>query len=107
MKKLIVPFVVLSSAAYGAANQKEAFHVDFVGASANTNTIFINTVESSALTSCSDNKSFRLPIDHVLAKIVVNMGMAAKTTGMRVEFIFDPTQCLSGGTEIGVVKLVD
>ena len=84
MKKSLCLFVLVlfSSGAYPAQGN---FTIKSIGASNNTNTVFIETAESAnESTTCSNKKLFRLPYDDQHADKLFSLALAAQAQDKKI-----------------------
>ncbi len=104
MKYLVLALVFLSSLSF--AGVEETFTVKNVGASNNTNTVFIDTVEQATASSCANTVHFKLPLNDKLADKFYSAALMAKASGQKIAISYEPDACISGGILPAVFKIV-
>ncbi|WP_054113241.1 hypothetical protein [Marinagarivorans algicola] len=104
MKRLTLPLIFLSSLSF--AGIEETFTIKNVGASNNTNTVFIDTVEQATGSSCTNTVHFKLPLDDKLAGKFYSAALMAKASGQKIALTYEPNACISGGILPTVFKIV-
>lgn len=81
------------------------FTVDTIGVSNNTNTIFIETVESIPGSNCPVKNLFRLPDTDKQADRLFSLAMAAQAQGKKLTLGYNANDCLGSGSLVTVFKL--
>lgn len=81
------------------------FSIHTIGASNNSNTIFIETVEDITGSTCSNKRLIRLPDTDKQADRLYSMALAAKLAGKRITVNYDYDGCFDNGTLVQAFRL--
>jgi len=84
----------------GAAEQD--FTIVSVGVSNNTNSVFINTLEDSIDSTCTNKKLARMPLNDESADRLLSVALSAQAQGKKISMHVSKTDCLSNGAIVKV-----
>lgn len=104
MKKLIGILALLPLTV--SATTSEVFTVKAVGASNNTNTVFVITEENATNQNCNEKNIFRLPLDNQLNNMYFSAALTAKTSGQKLGIAYGE-ECVKGGILVEYFQLKD
>jgi hypothetical protein len=106
MRRVVLAVAILiSSSAY--AYSEQYFTVTRVGASNNTNTVFIDAKEDADNTSCDRKNHFKLPLTDQLADKFFSAALAAQAQGRQLVIGYEADECIHGGILPRVFKVAD
>lgn len=103
MKRLVVLFFLTTSIVN--ADDIGSFTVDSVGASNNTNSVYVETTEMISGTTCSNKKVFRLPDTDKQADRFFSLALAAQAQGKKITIAYNVNECHQTGTLVKVFKM--
>ena len=103
MKKLLAVISGTVLCSLSMADQGD-FTVRTIGASNNTNTIFVETSED-ANTSCSNKKLFRLMDTDKNADRFFSLALAAQAQGKKITIDYTSGNCFDNGTIVNVFRI--
>lgn len=99
---LLVLFVLSVRA---SADSQMVFTITEVGASNNSGTIFINTVEYAADAECSTKNQFKIPLTDPLADRFLSIALTARASNSKVAIYYLPEECVGSGIRPNVILL--
>jgi hypothetical protein len=97
--------MVISGSAH--AYSEQYFTVTRVGASNNTNTVFIDVSEIANNTTCGRKDHFKLPLTDQLADKFFSAALTAQAQGRRLVIGYEADECIHGGILPRVFKVAD
>ncbi|WP_019606637.1 hypothetical protein [Teredinibacter turnerae] len=107
MKKYIfglsLAFLTIDATAYF----EQEFSIGAVGGSSNTNSVFIDVVETAQNTNCSNKNHFKLAYDSPHADRFYSTALAAQAQGKKMRLGYEPDDCLSNGVKPRVFKIIN
>lgn len=90
---------------FASAGELGNFTILSVGASNNTDSVYIETVESIPGTTCGNTKVFRLPDSDKNADRFFSLALAAQAQNKKITIAYEIDQCIQGSTLAKVFKL--
>lgn len=80
-----------------SASAEQSFTIIAVGASNNTNTVFIDVLESASNTTCENKVHFKLPDDDKNSDRFYSIALAAHAQSKKIVIGYYPDECIHGG----------
>ena len=85
---------------------EQNFTISAVGGSNNTNTVFIDVLETAKNTECINKKHFKLPLTDQHADRFFSMALAAQAQNKKMSLHYEPTDCINGAIKPRVFKII-
>jgi len=104
--KYFISLLMLVNTSFVQSGGIGDFTILSIGGSNNTNTVYIETIETIMNTTCSNKHIFRLPDSDKNADRFFSLSMAAQAQGKKITIGYEVDQCIEGSTLIRVFKLL-
>ena len=104
--KYLLAFMLLVSFDKVIAYTEQDFTILAVGASNNTNSVFIDVAETALSTDCVNKVHFKLSVLDQNADRFYSMALAAQAQGKKMRLGYEPSDCLSDAVEPRVFKII-
>lgn len=102
--KYILGFMLFFFIDTATAYTEQDFTILAVGASNNTNSVFIDVEETALSTNCANKTHFKLSVLDQNADRFYSMALVAQTQGKKMRLGYEPGDCLSDAIEPRVFK---
>ncbi|WP_196161759.1 hypothetical protein [Reinekea sp. G2M2-21] len=97
--------ICLALSASAIAYEEHEFTVNVVGASNNTNTVFIDVEETAANSNCDNKRHFKIDDSNKNADRFFSLALAAQAQSKKMVLGYNEDDCLHGGIEPRVFKI--
>ena len=103
--RFLILVVSLMASTVASANLSQTFTIENIGASNNTNTVFVNVVEQINDSTCGNKKQLKISLDDKLADKFYSAVLMAYAAGKQITIYYKAEGCTDSGTTPNVFMI--